>query len=239
MERDPYGGVVSGPAAGLAQYGDLLLALGLSSAVGLERELRQRAAGLRTHALVGLASALIMLVSKYGFSDVIGYSHVVLDPSRIAAQIVSGIGFIGGGIIFVRRDVVRGLTTAATIWVVAGVGMACGAGLPLLALATTGGHFLVVFAYPPLTRALHRARRTPTEVQLDYRDGEGVLRRVLGETTARGFSIGHVETHARDGRTVSLLIRVAGSNNSITDLAAALSEVDGVLAVNAGDFDEP
>lgn len=229
----------SGPGVELSQYGDLLLALALSSAIGLEREVRQRAAGLRTHALVGLASALIMLVSKYGFSDVIGYPHIVLDPSRIAAQIVSGIGFIGGGIIFVRRDVVRGLTTAATIWVVAGIGMACGADLPLLAVATTVGHFIVVFGYPPLTRALHHARHTPTEVQLDYRDGQGVLRRVMAETTALGFSIAHVETQARDGGTVSLLIRISATNHSVTELAAALSEVDGVLAVNAGDLDEP
>lgn len=228
---------MTGPTPELAQYGDLLLAFVLSGAIGIERELRQRSAGLRTHTLVGLASALMMLVSKYGFSDVIG-PHVALDPSRLAAQIVSGIGFIGGGIIFVRRDAVRGLTTAATIWVVAGIGMACGAGLELLALATTAMHFLVVFAFPPLTRALHRARRTPTDVQLTYRDGQGVLRGVMAETTGRGFSIAHVATEARDDGAVSMLMRVGANNRSLTDLTAALSEVDGVLAVNAGEPDE-
>ena len=74
--------------------------------------------------------------------------RVVLDPSRVAAQIVSGIGFIGGGLIFVRKDIVRGLTTAATVWLTAAVGMACGAGLPILAVAVTGGHFVVVIAFP-------------------------------------------------------------------------------------------
>src|SRR6201990_3766997 len=110
----------------------VVLALVLSTAIGLEREAGAKAAGLRTHALVGLSAAIIMVISKYGFADLLGLDHIALDPSRIAAQIVSGIGFIGGGLIFVRRDAVRGLTTAATIWLVAAVGMACGAGLPVL-----------------------------------------------------------------------------------------------------------
>jgi putative Mg2+ transporter-C (MgtC) family protein len=90
---------------GLLQIGELVLAFVLSAAIGLEREIRQKSAGLRTHTLVGFGAALIMLVSKYGFTDVLG-AHTVLDPSRVAAQIVSGIGFIGGGLIFVRRDAV-------------------------------------------------------------------------------------------------------------------------------------
>src|SRR5689334_173323 len=94
------------------QLGGHVLALLLSTVIGLEREIRQTSAGLRTHTVVGFESSLIMLVSKYGSADVLG-EHVALDPSRIAAQIVSGIGFIGGGLIFVRRDAVRGLTTAA------------------------------------------------------------------------------------------------------------------------------
>jgi hypothetical protein len=86
----------------------------LSASIGLEREIRQKSAGLRTYTLVGFSSALVMLVSKYGFTNILESGRVVLDPSRIAAQIVSGIGFIGGGLIFVRKDIVRGLTTAAT-----------------------------------------------------------------------------------------------------------------------------
>jgi putative Mg2+ transporter-C (MgtC) family protein len=120
-------GVPSGQ--GLKQFGELGLAFLLSSLIGVEREWRQKSAGLRTHTLVGVGAALFVLVSKYGFSDVLG-SHVTLDPSRVAAQIVSGIGFIGGGLIFVRGDAVKGLTTAAIVWVTAAIGMACGAGLP-------------------------------------------------------------------------------------------------------------
>ena len=126
------------------QLAQLALAFILSASIGLEREIRQKSAGLRTYTLVGFSSALVVLVSKYGFTDIFEFGRVVLDPSRIAAQIVSGIGFIGGGLIFVRKDIVRGLTTAATVWLTAAVGMACGAGLPILAIAVTLSHFVVV-----------------------------------------------------------------------------------------------
>ncbi|KOG89448.1 magnesium transporter MgtC, partial [Streptomyces varsoviensis] len=109
---------------GTRQFAELGIALLLSSLIGLEREVRQKSAGLRTHTLVGVGSALFMEVSIHGFGSMTGLDGVALDPSRVAAQIVSGIGFIGGGLIFVRRDAVRGLTTAATIWLTCAVGMA-------------------------------------------------------------------------------------------------------------------
>src|ERR1700723_1899942 len=120
---------------GWVQLGELGLAFVLSALIGVEREIRHKSAGLRTYTLVGFSSALIMLVSKYGFTDVIQAGRVVLDPSRVAAQIVSGIGFIGGGVIFVRKDIVRGLTTASIVWLTAAIGMAGGARPPLLAPA--------------------------------------------------------------------------------------------------------
>ncbi|MDN6680409.1 MAG: MgtC/SapB family protein, partial [Yaniella sp.] len=93
----------------------------LSGTIGIERELRQKSAGARTHILVGMGSALFTLVSAYGFEHVLG-DDVVLDPSRIAAQIVTGIGFLGAGVIFVRRNIISGLTTAASVWGTAAVG---------------------------------------------------------------------------------------------------------------------
>ena len=149
-----------GQAAGQGwlQLGELGAAFVLSALIGLERELRQKSAGLRTYTVVGLASALFLLVSKYGFTDVLHSGTVVLDPSRVAAQVVSGIGFIGGGIIFVRGNGVRGLTTAAGIWFTAAIGMACGAGLLILALAATVAYFLVILGFP------HLQRRLPKEV---------------------------------------------------------------------------
>jgi putative Mg2+ transporter-C (MgtC) family protein len=141
---------------GWLQIGEIAAAFALSSLIGLEREIRQKSAGLRTHTLVGVGAALFILVSKYGFMDVLSKNEVVLDPSRVAAQVVSGIGFIGGGLIFVRRDSVQGLTTAAIVWVTAAIGMACGAGLFLLAAVVTACHFVVVLVYPRLMNKIPR-----------------------------------------------------------------------------------
>src|SRR6202034_4592052 len=103
---------------------------------------------------VGVGSALFVLISKYGFTDVLVRGEVILDPSRVAAQIVSGVGFLGAGLIFVRRDSVRGLTTAASIWVTAAIGAASGAGLAVLALLAVGIYFLVMLAFPVAVRRL-------------------------------------------------------------------------------------
>jgi len=130
------------------QICQLLLAVGLSALIGIERQLRQKSAGLRTNTLVGMGSALFMLVSKYGFMDILSQYRVVVDPSRIAAQIVSGIGFIGGGIIFKQQSEVRGLTTAAAVWLTSAVGSACAAGLPILACIATALYFVTVVVLP-------------------------------------------------------------------------------------------
>jgi len=133
---------------GTRQFFELGMAFLLSSAIGFEREVRHKSAGLRTYTIIGTAAALFLLVSKYGFSDVLVEDRIVLDPSRVAAQIVTGIGFIGAGLIFVHENKVNGLTTAASIWLVTAIGMACGAGLPLLALAATGAYFIVALLFP-------------------------------------------------------------------------------------------
>jgi putative Mg2+ transporter-C (MgtC) family protein len=118
----------------------LLVAAALSGAIGLEREIRERAAGLRTHMLVGVGAALFTLVSAYAWSDFIfdRDQGTVYDPTRIAAQIVTGIGFLGAGAILRQGLSVRGLTTAAGLWVVAAIGIACGAGYYAAAALTTG-----------------------------------------------------------------------------------------------------
>lgn len=224
---------------GWTQLGELGLALLLSALIGLEREVRQKSAGLRTHTLVGFAAALIMLVSKYGFFDVLG-EHVTLDPSRVAAQIVSGIGFIGGGLIFVRRDAVRGLTTAAVVWLTCAVGMAAGAGLWLLAVAVTAGHFLVVFAFTPLVGLLPRSRFTLSRLHVTYLDGRGALRRVLSICTGKGFVIAELsmERHRerREPHLVSIWLVVQGAG-PIDQLIAAVAEVEGVRAVASADIE--
>ena len=220
------------------QAGDLALALGLTSLIGLEREWRHKYTGLRTHTLVGVGAALFVIVSKYGFTD-IHAADVSVDPSRVAAQVVSGIGFIGGGLIFVRGDAVRGLTTAAIVWMTAAIGMACGAGLAGLALVATAGHFLVVVAYPGLVATLPRSRFLGFDVRVVYEDGRGVLRLVLAESTALGFSIVHVATqklghHIAGVPAVAVTLELQGQP-TVQRLTIALSEIDGVLEVAAID----
>ena len=109
----------------------------LGAVVGLDREYRAKEAGYRTHFLVSLGSALIMVVSQYGFQDVILENSVSLDPSRVAAQVVSGIGFIGAGTIIIQKQFVRGVTTAAGIWATARIGLAVGSGMYGLGIAAT------------------------------------------------------------------------------------------------------
>jgi putative Mg2+ transporter-C (MgtC) family protein len=133
----------------------LLFASGLGAAIGFEREIRDREAGIRTHLLVSLGSALFTIVSAYGFNEflVSGDAVVRADPSRIAAQIVTGIGFLGAGAIIRDGLSVRGLTTAATLWTVAAIGMACGAGYYWPAVAATA---LTILALWPLRIAAYR-----------------------------------------------------------------------------------
>lgn len=115
----------------------LVLAAIFGTIIGLDREYREKEAGFRTHFLVSLGSALMMIVSQYGFSEILTHDGVSIDPSRIAAQVVSGIGFIGAGTIIFNHQIVRGLTTAASLWATAGIGLTAGAGMSWLALAAT------------------------------------------------------------------------------------------------------
>jgi len=142
---------------------EIILRLGVATLlgciIGLERERRIWAAGMRTHMLVCVGSALFMLVSLFGFSDALGTPGVILDPSRVAAQVASGIGFLGAGTIIFRRDAVRGLTTAASLWVVAAIGLASGGGLYLAAVATTILTLVILAALKPLERRLFADRR--------------------------------------------------------------------------------
>lgn len=226
---------------GWKQVLELAFAFVFCSLIGLEREIRQKSAGLRTHALVGLGAALFMLVSKYGFSDVLLGKTVSLDPSRVAAQIVSGIGFIGAGLIFVRRDSVRGLTTAAVVWVAAAVGAACGAGLPVLAAIVTAGHFIIVIGFVPLARRLPTTRFSETTLEIEYADGRGLLGPILGTVTGRGFAINRVTTRREreaQGRFVTADVEVQGSGDT-EELLNVISEMEGVETVGSGDHHSP
>lgn len=131
----------------------LLLAALFGALIGLERERKEWAAGMRTHMMVSVGSCLIMLVSAYGFVDILGTPHVELDPSRVAAQVISGIGFIGAGtILYMKQGTIRGLTTASGLWTVAGIGLATGGGMYFAAAVTTVLALIILWALQPLER---------------------------------------------------------------------------------------
>ena len=139
----------------------LVLAALFGTIIGLDREYREKEAGFRTHFLVSLGSALMMIVSQYGFSEILTHDGVSLDPSRIAAQVVSGIGFIGAGTIIFNHQIVRGLTTAASLWATAGIGLTAGAGMSWLALAATILTLVALEGLSLVFRSLGSRRRPP------------------------------------------------------------------------------
>jgi putative Mg2+ transporter-C (MgtC) family protein len=237
--------LAAGHGQGWRQVGDLLLAFALSSLIGLERQLRGKSAGLRTEAIVGTASALLVLVSKYGFADVLASGLVRLDPSRVAAQIVSGVGFLGAGLIIMRRGAIRGLTTAAAVWETSAIGMAAGAGLAVLAGAATVLHFVVVLGYTPLGRYVATRGHAERGFTVTYEDGRGVLRRIMATCTERSWVI---RTLAITGRPSADTAEPTGAvlvsiTLTLTGPAAAsapntLATVDGVVRVDSGDDEE-
>jgi len=208
----------------------LLVAAGLGGAIGLERELRDHEAGFRTHLIVSLGACVFTLVSAYAWTDwtFSTASGVVFDPTRIAAQIVTGIGFLGAGAIIVRGISVRGLTTAATLWVVAAIGMASGTGYYAVAV---GASALVLISLGPLRLVSSRfvARVRPEEAELGIRLApEGEATRVLDLIEELGGRIAHVEFG--DDRTVDVVLRASRRSESarIAEKVNALDDVERV-----------
>ena len=123
----------------------MLLAAACGALIGMERTRKQKEAGTRTHVIVAVGAAMMMIISKYGFFDVIVVDYVQVDPSKIAAQVVTGVGFLGAGVIFFKNDSIKGLTTAAGVWATAGVGLAMGAGL--YSVSVVGTIVIIVIHY--------------------------------------------------------------------------------------------
>ena len=208
----------------------LLLAAGLGGAIGLERELRDHEAGFRTHLIVSLGACVFTLVSAYAWTDwtFSQSSGVVFDPTRIAAQIVTGIGFLGAGAIIVRGISVRGLTTAATLWVVAAIGMAAGTGYYTVGI---GAAVVVLISLGPLklisTRFVSRVR--PEEAELGVRLApEGQATHVLVRIEELGGQVSHVEFG--DERTVDVVLRALRRTESAR-IAEEINKLDDVERV--------
>ena len=210
----------------------LAAAAALGGAVGMERELRERQAGLRTHLLVSVGSALFTIVSAYGFADFFAAGGALLrtDPTRIAAQVVSGIGFLGAGAIIRQGLSVRGLTTAATLWLVAAIGMAAGAGFYSAALIATVGAIVTlgplrVVAY----RVIHRYRPAIDRLIVDIPAG-GSLVPVLEAVERRGGRVVAVEiAQEGDRRSIALDVELLGVAAPV--VVTDVGSIDGVLEV--------
>jgi putative Mg2+ transporter-C (MgtC) family protein len=209
----------------------LALAAVLGASIGLERERLMWAAGLRTHMLVCVGACLAMIVSAYAFQDVLG-AHVVLDPSRVAAQVVSGIGFLGAGMIIFRGDAVKGLTTAASVWAVAGVGLAAGAGMYAPAAAATIIILVILAGLKPIEER-YRASHSGLELRIRGRRGElsaGEVEAALGPRAARVKRLVLQPGEGGDEDEVTLTLRRASARDT-AEMVRALEALAAVTSV--------
>jgi putative Mg2+ transporter-C (MgtC) family protein len=203
----------------------------LGSLIGFERERLMWSAGIRTHMLVSVGACLFMIVSAYGFQYATLMPHVVLDPSRIAAQVVSGIGFLGAGSILLRGNSVRGLTTAASIWSVAALGLAAGGGLYFAAGVSTAIILLILAGLKPLEEA-YRARVQSCVVHMRSERGAVPMDALRKALRVRGGQVKRVQvTPAPEDLEDTIIHLVRVSQADIRAGAAGLKEEPGVHSV--------
>lgn len=212
----------------------LFLAAVLGGAVGIDRQRYEWAAGLRTHMLVCLGSALITIVSAYGFTGVQMEGHISLDPSRVAAQVVSGIGFLGAGtILFLKHEVVKGLTTAAGLWTVAGIGLAIGGGLYFAAGAATVLVLIILVVIKPYKKKLIVERRQ-TEIQLKLNREKISLSQLETMLNANNIAYNHLKFfNAKEDNIYAVEIRInrSMSNKAVLSFVESLNNTNGIKEV--------
>jgi putative Mg2+ transporter-C (MgtC) family protein len=219
--------------------GRLLLAAVLGAAIGIERELHDHPAGMRTHLLVSLGSALFAVISAYGYASIFAAHPEVQDsPQRIAAQIVSGIGFLGAGAIIQAGRWVRGLTTAASLWATAAVGLAVGSGEYLLAVV---GTTLIVVSLGPLNRVIAWRRGDGGQtlrLRLEL-TGLGPLGTVTTTASRAGGEVSRVETRkiGKGRYEVELSLRLP-SRVSAEEVIGSLDDISGVDVAESSDARE-
>ncbi len=209
----------------------LVLAVLLGGVIGLERERLQWAAGLRTHILVCVGATLFMIVSSFGFAEPLLRQNVMLDPSRVAAQVVSGIGFLGAGTILFRRDKIRGLTTAASLWTVAAIGLAVGGGLYTTAIGGTLIIFGVLAGLKPLERRFFGAANEARLV-ITVEQNIASLASIEAELTTAGYAIRSLSISSSPKRNedeITVLIR-PGNSGTLSGMLERLKQMPGVLS---------
>jgi putative Mg2+ transporter-C (MgtC) family protein len=218
--------------AGSISDGEILLRLAvvvvLCGAIGLERQAREQIAGLRTHVIVGLGAGLFTLVSAFGFT---ASNHV--DPTRIAAQIVSGIGFLGGGVILRYGVTVRGVTTAAALWISAAIGMAAAAGFYLGAAATTVFALVTLVALRRLKPAIRRRLGSEAlSLELELVPGASI-RSLLGELRRRRLRVDGLKSTVLDDGAERVQLDVRGpSSLDVDSILSGLSQMDDVARID-------
>lgn len=191
----------------------LFVAGAMGVLIGLEREYRAKEAGYRTHFLVALGSALMMIVSQYGFMEVLKTDLIRLDPSRIAAQVVSGIGFIGAGTIILQKQIVRGLTTAAGIWATSGIGLAVGAGMYAVGISAT---LLVLLGLETLSYFFKSIGLRNMMIDF-FTDDKEVIKRVSKKFNTRNYVVVSYEmteayTNGKNVYHVSMVVKAKRMN---------------------------
>lgn len=196
----------------------------LGGIIGFEREYRAKEAGLRTHFLVAMGSALFMILSQFGFESQLGMPTISLDPSRIASQVVTGIGFIGAGTIIFQKHVIKGLTTAAGLWVTSAIGLTCGSGMYLLAVTAT---LLVLLCLETIYFVLLRFGSRNISVTISTAERENI-NRVINRLRKDNVSMDSYEMKKQDGLyTVSMELKVK-RNNYRNQIIEFMDKFDGV-----------
>jgi putative Mg2+ transporter-C (MgtC) family protein len=217
----------------------LIVAAALGLAVGFEREIHGHPAGLRTHMLVASGSALFTVLSAYGFAGVSGdvSNSAPIDPTRIAAQIVSGIGFLGAGAILKDGIVIRGLTTAASLWATSAVGMAAGAGEYVIAGVATATILVSLWPINALAERLHGTAAPEVQLRLSMDKLES-LGKVTGLLVSHRLEIGQISTQRLGKASFRADLAIRGRTPSvITGAIAAIDELDGVDIISTSQAD--
>ncbi|CAN7746943.1 MgtC/SapB family protein [Paenibacillus sp. LjRoot56] len=221
----------------------MILAVVLGGSIGIEREWSNHAAGFRTHILVCLGSATIMLLSIYGFSQFVNETNVRVDPARLAAQVISGIGFLGAGAIMRNGNIVKGLTTAASVWVVAGIGLCVGSGFYMGAILSTCLVLISLYVLNKWEKHMLLHRR-PQEVELEIMDFPGALGRIASTLGEHEIQIANVkirqgEESVGENDIPTMHICFSLKINKQEKLLVAcenISEMDFVLSMEAANF---
>ena len=209
----------------------LVIAAALGLAIGFEREIHGHPAGLRTHMLVAMGSGLFTILSAYGFRDVAGVvpNTAAIDPTRIAAQIVSGIGFLGAGAILKDGIVIRGLTTAASLWATSAVGMAAGAGEHIIAVVATATILVSLWPINALAERLHGSAVPAFQLRLSL-DRLEALGEVTGVLVKHRLEIGQISTQRVGKNEYRADLSVRGRTQSV--VTSAIEAVDAIPGVD-------